>query len=136
MDMWLPRKSCVMTRWTAWLRHFVVALVVSVMCLCLLSQVLEAFKTEVGEVPYLMKADVDAAFRRIPVKPDERWMCGIAFMVDGQVLQSLLLVLALPLLTLCLRSGGRSIWQRRLVLLDQCTVGSVLVRLLRTLHGY
>ena len=40
-----------------------------------------------------MKADVDAAFRRIPIKPDERWMCGIAFMVDGQVLQSLLLVL-------------------------------------------
>ena len=50
-------------------------------------QVLEAFKAEVGEVPHLMKADVDAAFRRIPVKPDERWMCGIAFMVDGQVWQ-------------------------------------------------
>ena len=45
--------------------------------------------TEPLDLSVLMKADVDAAFRRIPVKPDERWMCGIAFMVDGQVWQCL-----------------------------------------------
>ena len=39
----------------------------------------------VGTVPALFKADVDSAFRRIPVKREERWMCGIVFMVDGQV---------------------------------------------------
>ena len=50
-----------------------------------LPKVLELFKKEVGHVPHLWKADIDAAFRRIPIKPEERWMCGIAFMVDGQV---------------------------------------------------
>ena len=49
-------------------------------------QVLEAFKKVGGRAPHLMKADVDSAFRRVPVKPDERWMCGVAFMVNGQVL--------------------------------------------------
>ena len=46
-------------------------------------QVLELFRKLNKEVPSLFKADVDSAFRRIPVKPEERWMCGIAFMVDG-----------------------------------------------------
>ena len=50
---------------------------------------LELFKKEVGHVPHLWKADIDAAFRRIPIKPEERWMCGIAFMVDGQVCATL-----------------------------------------------
>ena len=48
-------------------------------------QVLEDFKRKVGVVPHLWKADIDSAFRRIPVKPDDRWLCGIAFMVGGQV---------------------------------------------------
>ena len=38
-----------------------------------------------GEVPGLWKADIDAAFRRIPVRPEHRWACGIAFMVGKQV---------------------------------------------------
>ena len=50
-----------------------------------LPQVLELFKKLNGDCPSLFKADVDSAFRRIPVKPEERWMCGIAFMVDGEV---------------------------------------------------
>ena len=41
-------------------------------------------------VPHLWKADIDSAFRRIPVKPDDRWLCGIAFMVDGQVMARLM----------------------------------------------
>ena len=39
----------------------------------------------VGEVPGLFKADVDSAFRRIPVRADQRWACGIAFTVGWQV---------------------------------------------------
>ena len=31
------------------------------------------------------KADIDAAFRRIPVKPAHRWTSGIAFKVNGKV---------------------------------------------------
>ena len=89
MDMWLLRKNCVMIRWTVLPRHCVALLWHIGFCVSIAWQVLEAFKAEVGEVPHLMKADVDAAFRRIPVKPDERWMCGIAFMVDGQVWQCL-----------------------------------------------
>ena len=50
-----------------------------------LPQVLELFKKLNGDCPSLFKADVDSAFRRIPVKPEERWMCGIAFMVKGEV---------------------------------------------------
>ena len=29
----------------------------------------------------LPKADVDSAFRRIPIKPAHRWACGVAFKV-------------------------------------------------------
>ncbi len=38
-----------------------------------------------GEVPGLWKADIDAAFRRIPVRPEHRWACGVAFKVEKQV---------------------------------------------------
>ena len=38
-----------------------------------------------GEVPGLFKADVDSAFRRIPIRASQRWLCGIAFMVGSQV---------------------------------------------------
>ena len=33
----------------------------------------------------MFKADIDAAFRRIPVKPAHRWACGVAFRVMGRV---------------------------------------------------
>ena len=32
-----------------------------------------------------VKADVDSAFRRIPIKPEHRWACGIAFRAGGKV---------------------------------------------------
>ena len=38
-----------------------------------------------GEQPGLYKADIEAAFRRVPVKPEHRWACGVAFMRNGQV---------------------------------------------------
>ena len=31
-----------------------------------------------------MQADIDAAFRRIPVAAEHRWACGVAFIVSGQ----------------------------------------------------
>jgi hypothetical protein len=35
-----------------------------------------------------VQADVDAAFRRIPIAKEHRWACGVAFVVDGQVMVS------------------------------------------------
>lgn len=49
--------------------------------------------------PHLFKADIDSAFRRIPIAPEDQWMCGMVFKVDGKVL--LVFHFALPLL--CLR---------------------------------
>ena len=42
---------------------------------------------KVKEIPAMFKADVSAAFRRIPVRARDRWAAWIAFMVDGQVCQ-------------------------------------------------
>ena len=38
-----------------------------------------------GEIPGLFKADIDAAFRRIPIKPAHRWACGITFRALNKV---------------------------------------------------
>ena len=50
-----------------------------------LAATLEAFVDMVGEIPRLWKADIDAAFRRVPIRPEHRWACGIAFVVDQEV---------------------------------------------------
>ena len=42
-------------------------------CIDTLASVLEAFKENVGCVPGLWKADINSAFRRIPVRPEHRW---------------------------------------------------------------
>ena len=39
----------------------------------------------VGEVPGVLKGDVNAAFRRIPIYAEHRWACAIVFMVNGKV---------------------------------------------------
>ena len=39
-----------------------------------LAAVAQLFYAALGCVPALMKCDIDAAFRRIPVKPDHRWL--------------------------------------------------------------
>lgn len=36
-------------------------------------------------VPGLLKIDIDSAFRRIPVAPEDYWATGIVFMLAGQV---------------------------------------------------
>ena len=38
-----------------------------------------------GCLPHLWKADVDAAYRRVPVRADHRWLVWIAFLLNGQV---------------------------------------------------
>ena len=59
-----------------------------------LAQVMSEFFDRVGEVPGLLKADIDAAFRRIPIMPGQSWACGVAFLVAGLV-QSFRFLLAL-----------------------------------------
>ena len=46
------------------------------------------FKALMGTVPGLIKADVDSAFRRIPVASKHRWACGVVFKQSNQVLFS------------------------------------------------
>eukprot|EP00973_Karenia_brevis_P012867 1746553-Karenia_brevis.AAC.1 len=43
-----------------------------------LAQTLRVFKNLLQEVPGLLKADIDNAFRRIPIFPGHRWACGVA----------------------------------------------------------
>ena len=43
------------------------------------------FVAVLGEIPGLFKADIDAAFRRIPIKPARRWACGITFRALNKV---------------------------------------------------
>ena len=51
-----------------------------------LIMVMRMIQACLGTAPCLMKADIDAAFRRIPVRARDRWAAWIAFMVAGQVL--------------------------------------------------
>ena len=46
---------------------------------------MSSFKEKVSEVPHLYKADIDAAFRRVPIKPEHRWACGVAFRLKDMV---------------------------------------------------
>ena len=50
-----------------------------------LCSVLEAFVELTDHCPGLWKADIDAAFRRIPIRADQRWACGVAFRAHGKV---------------------------------------------------
>jgi hypothetical protein len=52
-----------------------------------LSEALRLFVTLTGALPGLIKADIDAAYRRIPVCAKHRWACGIAYALSGQVLE-------------------------------------------------
>ena len=37
------------------------------------------------DIEYVLQADIDAAFRRIPIKPEHRWASGVAFKINGKV---------------------------------------------------
>lgn len=49
-----------------------------------LASVMERFVELTGEVPGLIKADADSAFRRIPIRKDQRWAGGVAFKVNEE----------------------------------------------------
>ena len=38
-----------------------------------------------GVAPGLYKADIEGAFRRVPVRPSHRWACGVTFKHMGKV---------------------------------------------------
>jgi hypothetical protein len=42
------------------------------------------FIQNIGEVPHLWKADIDAAFRRVPLRPAHSWAAGVAYVAGGQ----------------------------------------------------
>ena len=50
-----------------------------------LGEVMKRLVKSTGQIPGLFKADVDAAFRRIPICPAHRWAACVAFIVAGQV---------------------------------------------------
>jgi hypothetical protein len=50
-----------------------------------LAHTMKRFHNIFGCAPGLYKADIDSAFRRIPIKVQDRWASGIAMKVDGQV---------------------------------------------------
>ena len=49
-----------------------------------LSEAMKKFVALSRRRPWLLKVDVDAAYRRIPVLPEHRWACVIAFVLLGQ----------------------------------------------------
>ena len=38
-----------------------------------------------GKAPHLVKADIDAAYRRVPIDPADRWAAAVAFTCKGKV---------------------------------------------------
>ena len=61
-----------------------------------------------GIVPGLFKVDVDAAFRRVPIKPAHRWTCGIAFRKGDAVACAYLFAVWLYGYVCCLAGVGIS----------------------------
>ena len=61
-----------------------------------------------GVIPGLWKADIDAAFRRVPVRACHRWACGVAFVVHG-VVRSCALGCCLHVLVVFWACGARHI---------------------------
>lgn len=49
-----------------------------------LAVALEEIWQQTGLVFGLFKADVDAAFRRVPVMPEHKWACAVAFVRNGE----------------------------------------------------
>ena len=72
-----------------------------------------------GHSPGLWKADIDAAFRRVPLNPQQRWCCGVAFMLHGKVVQSICVALFLSrrssfLAGIHVTAHGLPLWINRL----------------------
>ena len=53
-----------------------------------LAAVAQSFYAATGCVPALMKCDIVPAFRRIPVKPDHRWLVWAIVLMNGSIYAS------------------------------------------------
>ena len=49
-----------------------------------LAEGMATFMRLMKEAPALVKADISAAFRRVPLFPGHRWAAGVAYMAEGQ----------------------------------------------------
>ena len=49
---------------------------------------IDRFTSTLHVAPHLYKADIDAAFRRVPVHPAERWLLGVVFGYNGKLVVS------------------------------------------------
>ena len=49
---------------------------------CLIG-VMRRFHELTGKVPHLFKADIDSAYRRVPIRADHRWAAGVVFLHQG-----------------------------------------------------
>ena len=86
-----------------------------------LEHILREFVTRCKEVPSLFKADIDAAFRRIPVRPEHRKWCAIAFRQDDKVH----IITSAPVLYYVLLSATIQIWTARHYACPFGAIGSV-----------
>ena len=50
-----------------------------------LEELLKLFVNSCNEIPWLLKADIEGAYRRIPLNSTERKWCAIAFKHSGKV---------------------------------------------------
>ena len=50
-----------------------------------LAAAMRAHRELIGAVPSLFKADVDSAFRRVPLRPGHRWAAGVAYRLGNEV---------------------------------------------------
>ena len=51
----------------------------------LLVTAIESFQMQTNSIPFVWKADVDAAYRRIPIRDEDLWAMGIAFKHDNEI---------------------------------------------------
>ena len=54
-----------------------------------LAEASSLFVERTGTVPALLKADIDSAYRRIPVKKEHRWVAGVAFKAKGRAYKAM-----------------------------------------------
>ena len=51
--------------------------------------VMRRFHCRLGRVPWLFKADIDAAFRRVPVRESHKWAAGVAYLFEDEIWASI-----------------------------------------------
>ena len=50
----------------------------------MLALAMKKFREMTSELPGLLKADIDSAFRRVPLRREHRWAAAIVYMHDGK----------------------------------------------------